>query len=159
MVIMIVNSFLVIRSNSLEMSQKEAQLTTDQMVSEVEDKLESLRQYYLYSAMDEDIEWFLNNKLDYSDYSRYKQISSALGNNALFPNHINSYVIINFNTGKVISSKGIYDIGEMINKAEIEELYDENSMKVNRGNWVYNPGGRVRFHLIPGTGLPQIRKG
>ncbi len=159
MVIMIVNSFLVIRSNSLEMSEKEAQLTTDQMVSEVEDKLESLRQYYLYSAMDEDIEWFLNNKLDYSDYTRYKQISSALGNNALFPYYINSYVIINFNTGKVISSKGIYDIGEMINKAEIEELYDDNSSKVNRGNWVYIPGGRSTVSLDPGYRLTADTKG
>lgn len=141
MVIMVINSFLAIRSNSLEMSEREAQLTTDHMVSEVEDKLEILRQYYLYSAMDEDIEWFLNNKLDYSDYGRYKQISTALGNNSLFPNYLNSYVVINYDNGRVISSRGIYEINEMINKEEIDNLYADNSTKVNKGNWVYIQGG------------------
>ncbi len=140
-VIMVANSFMAIRSNSLEMSGKEAQLTTDQMVSEVEDKLESLHQYYLYSAMDEDIEWFLNNKLGYSDYARYKQISNALGNNSLFPNQINSYVIINFDNGRVISSRGIYEIEEMYNGDEIRQLFEDNTQRVNRGNWVYIPDG------------------
>ena len=78
MVIMVINSFLVIRANSLEMSEKEAQLTTDHMATEIENKLESLRQYYLYSAMDEEIEWFLNNKLDYSDYEQYKRFLQLL---------------------------------------------------------------------------------
>ena len=140
-VVMVANSFMAIRSNSLEMSSKEAQLTTDQMVSEVEDKLESLHQYYLYSAMDEDIEWFLNNKLDYSDYDRYKQISNALGNNSLFPNQVNSYAIINFDNGRVISSRGIYELEEMYNGDEIRQLFEDNTMRVNRGNWVYIPDG------------------
>lgn len=153
MVIMVINSFLVIRANSLEMSEKEAQLTTDHMATEIENKLESLRQYYLYSAMDEDIEWFLNNKLDYSDYEQYKKISAAIGNNALFPNYINSYVIVNNNAGKVISSKGIYDLKEMINKEEVLKLYEDNSTKVHRGNWVYISGGTSTKSLDHGYRL------
>lgn len=133
--IAIANSVLVIRSNSLEMSEREAQLTTDQMVAEIEDKLDSLHQYYLYSAMDEDIEWFLGNKLDYSDYNRYKQIAAAMGNDSLFPNYINSYIIVNFGNGRVISSKGIYELSDMKNKDEIQKLYEYNSTRVNKGNW------------------------
>lgn len=159
MVIMVINSFLAIRSNSLEMSEREAQLTTDHMVSEVEDKLEVLRQYYLYSAMDEDIEWFLNNKLDYSDYGRYKQISTALGNNSLFPNYLNSYVVINYDNGRVISSRGIYELDEMINKEEIDSLYEDNSTKVNKGNWVYIQGGVSADSKTTGYRLTADTKG
>ncbi len=159
MVILVINSFLAIRTNSMEMSEREAQLTTDHMVSEVEDRLESLRQYYLYSAMDEDIEWFLNNKLDYSDYDRYKQISAAFGNNSLFPNYINSYVVVNCNNGRVISSKGIYEIQEMINQDEIERMYEDNSTKVNKGNWVYNPGGILTDSMDSGYRLTADTQG
>ena len=159
MVILVINSFLAIRTNSMEMSEREAQLTTDHMVSEVEDRLESLRQYYLYSAMDEDIEWFLNNKLDFSDYDRYKQISAAFGNNSLFPNYINSYVVVNCNNGRVISSKGIYEISEMINQDEIERMYEDNSTKVNKGNWVYNTGGVMTDSMDSGYRLTADTQG
>lgn len=159
MVILVINSFLAIRTNSMEMSEREAGLTTAHMVAVVDDNLESLRQYYLYSAMDEDIEWFLNNKLDYSDYDRYKQISAAFGNNSLFPNYINSYVVVNCNNGRVISSKGIYEIQEMINQDEIERMYEDNSTKVNKGNWVYNPGGVLTDSMDSGYRLTADTQG
>jgi AraC-like DNA-binding protein len=151
--IAVANSALAIRSYSLEMSEREAQLTTDNMVSEIEDKLDILHQYYLYSAMDEDIEWFLDNKLDYSDYDRYKQISAALGNESMFPNYLNSYVIVNNNNGRVISSRGIYDLKEMINREEIERLYEDNSSRVNKGNWIYIRGGTRTDSLSHGYRL------
>ncbi len=139
--IAVANSALAIRSYNLEMSEREAQLTTDNMVAEIEDKLNSLDQYYLYSAMDEDIAWFLDNRLDYSDYDRYKQISAALGNESMFPNYLNSYVIVNNNNGRVISSRGIYELWEMTNKEEIQRLYEENSARINKGNWIYISNG------------------
>ncbi len=137
----VANSALAIRSYNLEMSEREAQFTTDNMVAEIDDTLNVLNQYYLYSAMDEDIEWFLDNRLDYSDYKRYKQISAALGNESMFPNCLNSYVIVNNNNGRVISSRGIYEIKEMVNREEIERLYEENSSRINKGNWIYIPNG------------------
>jgi AraC-like DNA-binding protein len=157
--IAIANSVLVIRSNSLEMSEREAQLTTDQMVAEIEDKLDSFHQYYLYSAMDEDIEWFLGNKLDYSDYNRYKQIAAAMGNDSLFPNYINSYIIVNFGNGRVISSKGIYELSDMKNKDEIEKLYEYNSTRVNKGNWQYIQQGTYADSLSPGYRLTADTEG
>ena len=159
MVIMVVNSVIAIRSNSLEMSKREAQFNTDQMVSEIDDKLENMYQYYLYSAMDEDIEWFLSNRFDYSDYNRYKQISSTLGNTALFPNYINGYIIVNFNNGKVISSRGIYELDEMINREEIEKIYEYNSKNVNWGNFIYIPEGSSMDSLDAGYRLNVDTKG
>ncbi len=155
----VANSALAIRSYSLEMSAREALLTTENMVSEIEDRLEELNQYYLYSAMDEDIEWFLDNKLDYSDYNRYKQISAALGNESMFPNYLNSYVIVNINNRRVISSRGIYELDEMINKDELAKLYEDNSSRINKGNWIYLPYGTSTDSLSPGYRLTADTQG
>ena len=147
--IAVANSTLAIRSYSLEMSEREAQLTTENMVSEIEDRLEELNQYYLYSAMDEDIQWFLDNRMAYSDYDRYKQISAALGNESMFPNYLNSYVIVNNNNGSVISSRGIYELKDMTNREELEDLYEENSSRVNKGNWIYITNGTRTDSMSP----------
>ncbi len=157
MVVMVVNTLMIMHSNNQKMAQQEAQVTTQNMVFSVEERLENLRQYYLYSAMNDDLGWFLNNRLAYSDYAKYKVIDSALGNNALFPNYINNYVIVNIANNRVISTRGIYDFSEMINKEEILNIYENNTQEVNRGNWVYIPDGTdvdskdLQYHLTVDT--------
>jgi YesN/AraC family two-component response regulator len=152
MVIMLVNTFVIMRSNSREIAEQEALLTTQHMVANVEEKLENMRQYYLYAAMDDNLGWFISNRLAYSDYSRYKAIDAALGNNAMFPNYINNYVIVNVNNNRVISTRGISDLSQITNKDEILGMYEENTLKVNRGNWVYKTDGThvessdIQFH-------------
>jgi YesN/AraC family two-component response regulator len=141
MVFMVVNTFMIMRSNSREMAEQEALLTTQHMVTSVEEKLENMRQYYLYAAMDDNLGWYISNRLAYSDYNRYKAIDAALGNNAMFPNYINNYVIVNINNNRVISTRGISDLTEITNKDEILDIYLDNSLKVNRGNWLYIPDG------------------
>ena len=48
MVIMLVNTFVIMRSNSREIAEQEALLTTQHMVANVEEKLENMRQYYQF---------------------------------------------------------------------------------------------------------------
>nr|WP_297706582.1 helix-turn-helix transcriptional regulator [uncultured Butyrivibrio sp.] len=141
MVFMVVNTFMIMRSNSREIAEQEASLTTQHMVANVEEKLENLRQYYLYAAMDDNLSWFISNRLAYSDYNRYKAIDTALGNNAMFPGYINNYVIVNVNNNRVISTRGISDFSQIINNEEILEMFEDNTLRVNRGNWVYNAQG------------------
>lgn len=141
MVILLINTFFIMRSNSREIAEQEATLTTQHMVANVEEKLENMRQYYLYAAMDDNLVWFINNRMSYSDYTHYKAIDAALGNNAMFPNYFNNYVIVNVNNNRVISSRGISDLTQIINKDEIMGMYEENTLKVNRGNWVYKADG------------------
>ncbi len=152
-VILLINSFFVVRANSQELSKRKAQVTTEHMVSEMDTTLESLRQFFLYSAMDEDVEWFLSNRFNYSDYDHYRQISSAVGSNTMFPNYVNSYVIINTINKMVISSKGIYDLDDMVNKDEVLKLYEENLTKINRGNWIYIHDGTRAASLDTGYRL------
>lgn len=157
MMLMLINTYLVMRSNSLEMSEQEAVLTTQHMVTGIDENLENVRQYYLYCALDDEIEWFINNRLAFSDYQRYQKINTALGNNALFPNCVNNYVILNINNNRVISSRGIYNLTDMVNAEEILGFYERNSLETNRGNWVYVADGTdvattdSLFHLTVDT--------
>ena len=157
MVFMVVNTFILMHSNNHEMAEKEATMTTRHMVANIEEKLENLRQYYLYSADNDDVIWFMGNRLEYSDYSRYKSINAALGNNSLYPNYINNYVIVNIDDNRVISSRGIYDFSNMINDQEILDLYEANTKETNRGNWIYVADGtdventNTRYHLTVDT--------
>lgn len=141
MVIMLANTFMIMRSNSREIAEQEAVLKTQHMVTNVEEKLENMRQYYLYAALDDNLSWFISNRLAYSDYRRYKAIDAALGNNAMFPYYFNNYVIVNINNNRVISTRGISDLSQIINKDEMLKMYEENTLKVNRGNWVYMAEG------------------
>lgn len=121
-----------------EAAGREAEYMTERVVSQVEERLNNLKQYYLTTVEEEDIKWILENDLHYSDYSRYKGASDAMANENLFGDYIRGYTFVNFKTGWVLSNKGMFPLEESHNGDVLFDLFNRNNEGLDKNYWLYN---------------------
>lgn len=102
---------------------------------ELDEKLLNIRNYYLQIMEDDEIIWALENEISYSDYSHISSIMELLSGNGIVSDYISGYSFINMDTGWVISNKGMYPYESVINKEDVEELFDHGSDSFGRNYW------------------------
>ena len=102
---------------------------------ELDEKLLNIRNYYLQIMEDDEITWALENEISYSDYSHISSIMELLSGNGIVSDYISGYSFINMETGWVISNKGMYPYESVINKEDVEELFDYGSDSFGRNYW------------------------
>lgn len=102
---------------------------------ELDEKLLNIRNYYLQIMEDDEITWALENEISYSDYSHISSIMELLSGNGIVSDYISGYSFINMDTGWVISNKGMYPYESVINKEDVEELFDYGSDSFGRNYW------------------------
>lgn len=102
---------------------------------ELDEKLLNIRNYYLQIMEDDEIIWALENEISYSDYSHISSIMELLSGNGIVSDYISGYSFINMDTGWVISNKGMYPYESVINKEDVEELFDYGSDSFGRNYW------------------------
>lgn len=123
----------------LENAQRDAANTSTRIVNQVDERLENLAQYYMSIASNDDMQWVLENDLEYSDYDHYHSVMEDLASNSLFGDYIEGYALINFSTGWTLNSKGMYRLEEAVNQEELLALFQEDRGAAYKNYWFYNP--------------------
>ncbi len=121
-----------------EIAGREADATAAAMVSQIDERLDNLKQYYISFAGRGDFKWALEEKLRYSDYSQYMAVTEIMSGNKIFMDYISSYLFLNSRTGWVLGSGGMFPMSELDGGSILYELFQRNNEAVDRNYWLYN---------------------
>lgn len=116
-------------------ASREAQIKVNRIVSQNDERLENLRQYYLTMATNDSIKWILENDIQYSDYSNYKAAYDDMGSKGIFSDYVNGFTFANFKTGWVLSNKGLFPLYETYNKDNLMSIYEQKTQNVEKNYW------------------------
>lgn len=125
-------------SKSYEKFELSAQAEVTQLQVNLDELLTQLQGYYLGAAGDDRVKWFIEDKAQYSDYSRLVDVAEVLNGNSVFPDYVSGYTIINFKTQSVFSTRGMHSYRRLDNKDEVEALYRRNKENFNPYFWIFS---------------------
>ena len=121
-----------------EAAGREADNSVARIVSQVDERLDNLKQYYISFVDSDDFKWVLENELHYSDYKESKAALEIMAGEKIFMDYIGSYYLTNFRTGWVLGSTGIFPLNEVANSEALYELADRNRGVLDKNYWLYN---------------------
>ena len=136
----------------------------NQMVRQVSEQMDRVYNYYLVFANKDEVTYLVDNDTDYSEYSHLEQAMNALSGNNIVSDYVGGYTFINFYTGWVLSSKGMYTLSETSNIDEVTTLFDYSVDSISKNYWIYlnasNPGALERTYrtTVAMDGLNLIMK-
>ncbi len=133
-----VYAFFNYRKEIRENAATEAATEAAQAVSTVDERLDNLKNYYLNEVTSTEIQNVLENQIDYSDYDYYYNAMQALKSPNLFADYISGYTFVNFRTGWVLCSKGMYTIDHVLNPELLQELFENRNDSVDKNYWFYD---------------------
>lgn len=123
-----------------ENAEREAQSTANRIVSQNDERLQNLRQYYVTMAGNDSIEWLLENDIQYSQYSNYKSAYEDMSSLGIFGDYIKSFTFANFKTGWVLSNKGMFPIEEAYNEDTLRAIYERKTDMMVKNYWSMDSG-------------------
>lgn len=126
-----------------ENAGREARMTANRIVSQNDERLGRLRQYYIMMAEDESIKWLLENDIRYSDYSSYKKAYDDMGSKGIFGDYVSGFTFANFKTGWILNNKGLFRLDEAYNGSTIMSIYEEKIQDAEKSYWKYDDAGVV----------------
>lgn len=126
------------RRECQEIAGREAEYKASRIVNQVDEKLENMRQYYIASVENDEIVWFLENDLQYSDYSYYRSAYDTLACAKLFGGYVGGFTFANFETGWVLNNKGLFPMEETANSDVLYGLFEEEHEGIGKSHWVYD---------------------
>lgn len=123
-----------------ENAEKEAQNTANRIVSQNDERLQNLRQYYVTMAGNDSIEWLLENDIQYSQYSNYRSAYEDMGSLGIFGDYIKSFTFANFKTGWVLNNKGMFPLEEAYNEDMLRAIYEQKTDMSVKSYWSMDEG-------------------
>ncbi|MCR5102544.1 MAG: helix-turn-helix transcriptional regulator [Butyrivibrio sp.] len=109
----------------------------EQISEQVSGEMDRIYNYYLVFADMDEVTYLVDNNIDYSDYSHIDKARNSLNGNNIVSEYVKGYSFINFNTGWVLSSKGMYKLNEASNIDEITELFDYSIDAISKNYWLF----------------------
>lgn len=129
---------------------KEVNLTIDssakQLKIRMDSTMNSIRKYYLAAVQTEEIEWLMNEDIWYSDYSRLTKAQDTLKSTYYLSEYITGYTFINWDTGWVLSNRGLYPFSLSLNPDEVKAFKGDDQGWVNHMDQV-TPGNLRREEI------------
>ena len=135
------------RTNLMQYREEAGQRTeflAKQMVDQVNDRLAIFEKYYIASMDDDEVDWILQNDFSYSDYSRYKSVMDILSTRKMFLDYVDSYTLVLYKTGWVISNKGLMQLNELGDKQKLSEFYRKSRTEGLRHFWNYEKKEEIK---------------
>ena len=136
-------------SKSHEKLEISTEAAASQLQSNIDELLVQLQGYYVGAASDDRVKWFVESEASYSDYSKLIGVSEVLNGNAVFADYVNGFTIINFKTGWVYSTRGMYPYINLLNKTDVEALYATNRSFFNPYYWLFSPSRYGSRDMVP----------
>lgn len=122
---------------------REAEVTANRIVSQNDERLSRLQQYYVTMAEDASVKWLLENDIRYSDYSNYKKAYDNMSSRGIFRDYISGFTFANFKTGWILNNKGLFRLDEAYNADTIKGIYEEKKQDAEKNYWKYDDTGVV----------------
>lgn len=126
-------------TKSYEKLEVSTEATATQMQMNLDELFTQLQGYYVGAADDDRVKWFIEEKAQYSDYSKLVDVAGVLNGNSVFSDYIDGFSIVNFRTQLVLSSRGMHEYIKLDNKDEVRALYERNKENFNPYYWLYSP--------------------
>ncbi len=117
---------------------KEAQSMAERVVSQIEERLTNLEQYYVAVSEHQALQYIIENDISYSDYSLYKAAYDEMGGQGIFSDYVSGFTFANFKTGWVLSNKGMFQLEEANNGDLLTLIYEKELSGVQKMNWFYD---------------------
>lgn len=136
-IVFFIYTFVSVKIEENEKTGQRASFRVSQIVAQVDEKLNTFEKYYISSLEDDTVQWLLQNDYNYSDYSRYKSVMDIMSGKKMLIDYVSGYTLINFETGSVLSNKGLVKIDELINADVAEKLYDRSVQMGQKRFWNY----------------------
>jgi AraC-like DNA-binding protein len=114
--------------------------TANQIKNRTDSVLINIKKSYLEVEETEEIKWLLNTFLSYSDYSELVKAIDELDGSTYLSEYIDGFTFINFNTGWVLSNRGLYEYEAVKNKEDIEMLHQYEANTLVRNFWLNRIG-------------------
>ncbi len=121
-----------------ETAGREAEHSVSRMAAQVDERLDNLKQYYISFVDGDDFSWVLENDLHYSDYKENTAALEIMSGKKIFMDYISSFFFVNFRTGWVLSSIGMFPLDEVENSDVLYELFERNSGSLDKNYWLYD---------------------
>lgn len=135
---------------------------TNQTKNRIDALLLNIRKSYMETVEEDEVSWLLNHDIDYSDYSYLLKATDALQGDNYLMDYISGYTVINFNTGWVLSNRGMFQYELVENQLEIEELKNHDNESLNRCFWLdrtrESRSSKLRRENIDLSGLSLVIK-
>lgn len=119
-------------------------LSTESTVNQVKNRTDgvllNIKKDYLENAESDEVQWLLNTYIKYSDYSELVKATNVLDGSTYLSEYIDGFTFINFQTGWVLSNRGLYEYNLVENKEDIQMLYQYKSDTLIRNFWLNRIG-------------------
>lgn len=130
--------YLDYRGQREEAGGREAVNSAEQMVGQVDERLDNLKQYYISFTDSDDFSWALENEMHYSDYNESKAVLEIMTGKKIFMDYIGSCFLVNFRTGWVLGSTGMFPLSQVRNSEALYELAERSKGALDKNYWLYN---------------------
>ena len=135
-------------------------VAANQVKGRIDALLVDIRKNYMEVVEREEILWFLNQDVDYSDYTNLVDVTSNLQGNKYLMDYIDGYSIINFETQWILSNRGMYKYNELLNSQEVEALRNVQNQNLTRYLWLdhteSSKGEKLRREIVDLSGLSLV---
>ena len=136
-------------SKSHEKLEISTEAAASQLQGNLDELLVQLQGYYVGAASDDRVKWFVENEARYSDYSKLIGVSDVLNGNSVFSEYVSGFTIVNFRTGWVYSTRGMYPYIKLLNKTDVETMYATNRSFFNPYYWLFSPNRYDSGDMVP----------
>ncbi|HBA48254.1 MAG TPA: hypothetical protein DCZ91_10755 [Lachnospiraceae bacterium] len=121
-----------------EMAGREAEHSVERMTVQIDERLDNLKQYYISFVDGDDFKWPIENKLRYSDYTKNKAAQDIMAGKKIFMDYISNYIFVNFDTGWVIGSMGMFPLSQVNDGGVLYDLFTRSEEALDKNYWLYN---------------------
>jgi len=123
---------------------KNVNLSTEATVNQVKNRTDSvllnIKKDYLENSESSEMQWLLNTDIKYSDYSELVKATNMLDGSTYLSEYIDGFTFINFQTGWVLSNRGLYEYNLVENKDDVVMLYQYEDGTLVRNFWINRIG-------------------
>ncbi|MFA9375793.1 MAG: helix-turn-helix transcriptional regulator [Lachnotalea sp.] len=131
------NTYVTEITNNVNLS---TQATASQVKNRTDSVLINIKKDYLENYESDEIQWLLSTVIKYSDYSELVKATDVLDGSTYLSEYIDGFTFINFQTGWVLSNRGMYEYDQIQNQADIEVLYKYKADTLTRNFWLNRIG-------------------
>lgn len=114
--------------------------TANQVRNRIDSVLVNLKKSYLEVEETDEVRWLLNTFISYSDYSELVNAIDVLDGSTYLSEYIDGFTFINFNTGWVLSNRGLFEYEKVQNKEDVEMIHQYEANTLVRNFWLNRIG-------------------
>lgn len=112
--------------------------TADKVVAQVNEKLYSIRNYYVARVSEDSVKHVIDNPIDFANYTDNQEALDAFSGLSYLDNCVSKYTFINYKTGWILNNKGMFPISEAQNAEVLDDYFYDREEKREQYYWAYD---------------------